>query len=240
MFIIVKSIFKKLKHFFPMLPAHVFIKGVHLEKAWVGYCMIVYSILSLLLGVCIVFSICVSATKKCLIRQNHFCVWFFTALTMRHIFLLLLPCLDVCGIQAAANLRVCAFNLQHFGESKAKKQDVMQTYAKVRHARLEEIHLFNLLRIVDELTSQGADCWFELPQWPSIMGQVSCPLARHQTLNWQVWSFMSPNSAGALDPARVYTISIYTTMNKCSVNYCFFYLKNSTHKPSSHEAHQSD
>ncbi|XP_051914252.1 deoxyribonuclease-1-like 1 isoform X1 [Hippocampus zosterae] len=51
--------------------------------------------------------------------------------TMRHIFLLLLPCLDVCSIQAAANLRVCAFNLQHFGESKAKKQDVMQTYAKI-------------------------------------------------------------------------------------------------------------
>ncbi|XP_019746997.1 deoxyribonuclease-1-like 1 isoform X3 [Hippocampus comes] len=50
---------------------------------------------------------------------------------MRHIFLLLLPYLDVCGIQAAANLRVCAFNLQHFGESKAKKQDVMQTYAKI-------------------------------------------------------------------------------------------------------------
>ncbi|XP_019746996.1 deoxyribonuclease-1-like 1 isoform X2 [Hippocampus comes] len=53
------------------------------------------------------------------------------AVTMRHIFLLLLPYLDVCGIQAAANLRVCAFNLQHFGESKAKKQDVMQTYAKI-------------------------------------------------------------------------------------------------------------
>ncbi|XP_019746995.1 deoxyribonuclease-1-like 1 isoform X1 [Hippocampus comes] len=54
-----------------------------------------------------------------------------SSVTMRHIFLLLLPYLDVCGIQAAANLRVCAFNLQHFGESKAKKQDVMQTYAKI-------------------------------------------------------------------------------------------------------------
>ncbi|XP_061155661.1 deoxyribonuclease-1-like 1 [Syngnathus typhle] len=53
------------------------------------------------------------------------------AMTMRHFFLLLLPCIKVCGVQGASDFRICAFNLQHFGESKTKKQDVMQMYAKI-------------------------------------------------------------------------------------------------------------
>ncbi|XP_061543523.1 deoxyribonuclease-1-like 1 [Phycodurus eques] len=53
------------------------------------------------------------------------------AVTMRHFFLILFPYLGVFGIQGASDFRICAFNLQHFGESKAKKQDVMQMYAKI-------------------------------------------------------------------------------------------------------------
>ncbi|XP_077368066.1 deoxyribonuclease-1-like 1 isoform X2 [Festucalex cinctus] len=56
---------------------------------------------------------------------------FGSATIMRHFLFLLLPCLDVCGVQGASDFRICAFNLQHFGESKAKKQDVMQMYVKI-------------------------------------------------------------------------------------------------------------
>ncbi|XP_057677808.1 deoxyribonuclease-1-like 1 [Corythoichthys intestinalis] len=50
---------------------------------------------------------------------------------MRHFLFILLPYLCMCGIQGASEFRICAFNLQHFGESKANKQDIMLTYAKI-------------------------------------------------------------------------------------------------------------
>uniref|UniRef100_A0A3Q0RBI9 Deoxyribonuclease n=1 Tax=Amphilophus citrinellus TaxID=61819 RepID=A0A3Q0RBI9_AMPCI len=52
---------------------------------------------------------------------------------MRSSFLLLLTfLLGVTDIQAGSDFRVCAFNTQHFGESKSQKSDVMQTLVKVR------------------------------------------------------------------------------------------------------------
>ncbi|KAF3696465.1 Deoxyribonuclease gamma [Channa argus] len=39
--------------------------------------------------------------------------------------------LCVCDVQGASDFRVCAFNLQHFGDSKAKKSDVMRTLVKI-------------------------------------------------------------------------------------------------------------
>nr|XP_057908604.1 deoxyribonuclease-1-like 1 isoform X1 [Doryrhamphus excisus]XP_057908605.1 deoxyribonuclease-1-like 1 isoform X1 [Doryrhamphus excisus]XP_057908607.1 deoxyribonuclease-1-like 1 isoform X1 [Doryrhamphus excisus] len=52
---------------------------------------------------------------------------------MRHPFLLqlLLAYIGVCGVRGASEFKICAFNLQHFGESKAKKDDVMHTLAKI-------------------------------------------------------------------------------------------------------------
>uniref|UniRef100_A0A3Q0RBJ4 Deoxyribonuclease n=1 Tax=Amphilophus citrinellus TaxID=61819 RepID=A0A3Q0RBJ4_AMPCI len=51
---------------------------------------------------------------------------------MRSSFLLLLTfLLGVTDIQAGSDFRVCAFNTQHFGESKSQKSDVMQTLVKI-------------------------------------------------------------------------------------------------------------
>ncbi|XP_061697519.1 deoxyribonuclease-1-like 1 isoform X2 [Syngnathoides biaculeatus] len=50
---------------------------------------------------------------------------------MRHFFLILIPYLGAFGVQGASEFRICSFNLQHFGESKAKKRDVMDVYAKI-------------------------------------------------------------------------------------------------------------
>ncbi|KAK2850953.1 hypothetical protein Q5P01_007229 [Channa striata] len=45
--------------------------------------------------------------------------------------LLICVAVGVCGVQGASDFRVCAFNLQHFGDSKAKKNNVMQTLVKI-------------------------------------------------------------------------------------------------------------
>ncbi|XP_054640352.1 deoxyribonuclease-1-like 1 [Dunckerocampus dactyliophorus] len=52
---------------------------------------------------------------------------------MRHPFLLqlLLAYVGVCDVRGVSEFKICAFNLQHFGESKAKKEDVMHTLAKI-------------------------------------------------------------------------------------------------------------
>lgn len=51
---------------------------------------------------------------------------------MRSSFLLLLTFLmGVTDIKAGSDFRVCAFNTQHFGESKSKKSDVMQTLVRI-------------------------------------------------------------------------------------------------------------
>nr|XP_020472851.1 deoxyribonuclease gamma-like [Monopterus albus] len=51
---------------------------------------------------------------------------------MRSSSLLLLSFLvGVCDGQGASDFRICAFNLHHFGDSKAKKSDVMLTLAKI-------------------------------------------------------------------------------------------------------------
>lgn len=56
---------------------------------------------------------------------------------MKVSFLLLVSfLLDVCGIQGASDFRVCAFNLHHFGDSKAKKSDVMQILVRVRQRQI--------------------------------------------------------------------------------------------------------
>ncbi|XP_026224259.1 deoxyribonuclease-1-like 1 [Anabas testudineus] len=47
------------------------------------------------------------------------------------ILLLISFLLGVCGVQGASDFRVCAFNLHHFGDSKAKKNDVMQTLVRI-------------------------------------------------------------------------------------------------------------
>uniref|UniRef100_A0A8P4K1L0 Deoxyribonuclease-1-like 1 n=1 Tax=Dicentrarchus labrax TaxID=13489 RepID=A0A8P4K1L0_DICLA len=51
---------------------------------------------------------------------------------MRSSSLLLLSFLvGVCDIQGALGFRICAFNLHHFGDSKSKKSDVMQTLTRI-------------------------------------------------------------------------------------------------------------
>lgn len=50
--------------------------------------------------------------------------------------LLLWTLLAVCEFRGAEELRVCAFNLHNFGESKAKNSNVMHTLTKVRYAWL--------------------------------------------------------------------------------------------------------
>ncbi|XP_026189352.1 deoxyribonuclease-1-like 1 [Mastacembelus armatus] len=45
--------------------------------------------------------------------------------------LLLSFLMGVCEVQGASDFRVCAFNLQHFGDSKVKKSNVMQTLVKI-------------------------------------------------------------------------------------------------------------
>uniref|UniRef100_A0A672YXH5 Deoxyribonuclease n=1 Tax=Sphaeramia orbicularis TaxID=375764 RepID=A0A672YXH5_9TELE len=51
---------------------------------------------------------------------------------MRSLFLFLLSFLSaVCGIQGASDFRICSFNMQHFGDSKSKKSNVMQTLVKI-------------------------------------------------------------------------------------------------------------
>ncbi|XP_074499238.1 deoxyribonuclease-1-like 1 [Sebastes fasciatus] len=51
---------------------------------------------------------------------------------MRSSSLLLLSFLvGLCDVQGASEFRVCAFNLQHFGESKSKKTNVMYILAKI-------------------------------------------------------------------------------------------------------------
>lgn len=57
---------------------------------------------------------------------------------MRSSFLLLVSfLLDVCGVQGASDFRVCAFNLHHFGDSKTKKSEVMQTLVRVRQRQFD-------------------------------------------------------------------------------------------------------
>ncbi|KAL7399153.1 hypothetical protein ABVT39_020741 [Epinephelus coioides] len=51
---------------------------------------------------------------------------------MRSSSLLLLSfMLGVCDVQGASEFRICAFNLHHFGESKAKKNNVMHSLARI-------------------------------------------------------------------------------------------------------------
>ncbi|XP_033485173.1 deoxyribonuclease-1-like 1 isoform X1 [Epinephelus lanceolatus] len=51
---------------------------------------------------------------------------------MRSSSLLLLSfLLCVCDVQGASEFRICAFNLHHFGESKAKKNNVMHSLARI-------------------------------------------------------------------------------------------------------------
>ncbi|XP_059190079.1 deoxyribonuclease-1-like 1 [Centropristis striata] len=51
---------------------------------------------------------------------------------MTSFFLLLLFFLvGMCDVQGASDFRICAFNLQHFGESKSKKSDVMYTITRI-------------------------------------------------------------------------------------------------------------
>uniref|UniRef100_UPI0037E8C26C deoxyribonuclease-1-like n=1 Tax=Semicossyphus pulcher TaxID=241346 RepID=UPI0037E8C26C len=45
--------------------------------------------------------------------------------------LLLSVLLGVCGVQGASDLRICAFNLHRFGESKSKKSNVMHTLSRI-------------------------------------------------------------------------------------------------------------
>lgn len=57
----------------------------------------------------------------------------FQLLAMSLSLLLLLAVLvDVTHTKAGSDFRICAFNTQHFGESKSKKSDVMGTLARVR------------------------------------------------------------------------------------------------------------
>ncbi|XP_070695708.1 deoxyribonuclease-1-like 1 [Pempheris klunzingeri] len=46
-------------------------------------------------------------------------------------FLLLSFLAGVCNVQGASDFRVCAFNLQHFGDSKSKKSNVMHTLTRI-------------------------------------------------------------------------------------------------------------
>lgn len=46
--------------------------------------------------------------------------------------LLLAVLVEVTDTKAGSDFRICAFNTQHFGESKSKKSDVMGTLARVR------------------------------------------------------------------------------------------------------------
>ncbi|XP_055366478.1 deoxyribonuclease-1-like 1 isoform X2 [Betta splendens] len=50
---------------------------------------------------------------------------------MSSFLLIIFILLGVCDVQGAADFRVCAFNLQHFGDAKAKKSNVMQTLVKI-------------------------------------------------------------------------------------------------------------
>lgn len=57
----------------------------------------------------------------------------FSSAAMRSFSILLLCILlAVCELQGAAEVRICAFNLHNFGESKAKNSNVMHTLTKVR------------------------------------------------------------------------------------------------------------
>ncbi|XP_037832821.1 deoxyribonuclease gamma-like [Kryptolebias marmoratus] len=51
--------------------------------------------------------------------------------TVSLLLLLLSFLLGVSHVQGGSEFRICAFNLHHFGESKSKKSDVMQTLAKI-------------------------------------------------------------------------------------------------------------
>ncbi|KAI3356919.1 hypothetical protein L3Q82_003350 [Scortum barcoo] len=56
----------------------------------------------------------------------------YTLSAMRSSSLLLLSVLvGVCGVEAASDFKICAFNLQHFGESKSKKTNVMHTLVRI-------------------------------------------------------------------------------------------------------------
>ncbi|KAM7411089.1 hypothetical protein PAMA_021189 [Pampus argenteus] len=46
-------------------------------------------------------------------------------------FLLVSFLLSVCETHGASGFRICAFNLQHFGESKSKKDNVMKTFVRI-------------------------------------------------------------------------------------------------------------
>lgn len=51
--------------------------------------------------------------------------------------LLLCIFLAACEVHGAVELRICAFNLHNFGESKAKNSNVMHTLTKVRHSLMD-------------------------------------------------------------------------------------------------------
>lgn len=51
--------------------------------------------------------------------------------------LLLCVFLAACEVHGAVELRICAFNLHNFGESKAKNSNVMHTLTKVRHSLMD-------------------------------------------------------------------------------------------------------
>lgn len=59
----------------------------------------------------------------------------FQIWTMMWSSLLLLSFLmGVVEVQGASDFRICSFNMHHFGDSKAKKNDVMQIITKVRQS----------------------------------------------------------------------------------------------------------
>lgn len=57
---------------------------------------------------------------------------------MRSSSLLLLSFLvGVCDVEGSSEFRICAFNLQHYGDSKSKKSNVMQILTKVRQRQMD-------------------------------------------------------------------------------------------------------
>lgn len=71
-------------------------------------------------------------------------------------FPILLLCIfqAACEVHGAVELRICAFNLHNFGESKAKNSNVMHTLTKVRHSFMDLacVRITSCLKVFVEVT----------------------------------------------------------------------------------------
>lgn len=99
--------------------------------------------------------------------------------------------MGVCDVQGASDLRICAFNLHNFGESKAKKSNVMHTLTRVRHKVIWLSLIFDLC-----LSKANHGCimrtgyqtlrWCPLT-WMILTGPTNFTSGWHHALSFRLW-----------------------------------------------------